>query len=242
VVYQPEVRGYANDRMIRLAKEMAVGLVRPDGRPNPKKLEKLVAVVDRLQMTADKRYHYLQFFLDRVTDERIFCDITPAYALLDADGFAAIDTMHPDIRYVFLLRDPIDRFWSALRMGVRKMEGFDPVKRFEEMLDHPEHFGRSDYGRTIDELEKVVPADRVLYVFYEDLFRQESVDGIADFLGIDRMPAKFDMVVNPSAKIDLPADSHRVAMAKFRHVYDYAFDRFGDAVPSRWRTSLATAT
>ena len=172
VVYAPDLRGYANDRMIRLAKEISDTLMSEQGRPHPKKLEKLIAVIDRLQMTADKSYNYLKFFEDRVTDEDVFCDITPAYALLDATGFAAIEATHPKVKYIFLMRDPIDRFWSAIRMGVRKMENFDPSARFMGLLDHAEHYGRSDYGRTIAELEKVVAPEQVKYVFYEQLFQE----------------------------------------------------------------------
>jgi len=239
VVYKPELRGYANDRMIRLAKEIADDLyLEGTVRPNLKKMEKLLAVIDRLQMTADKRYPYLKFFEDRVTDEDVFCDITPAYALLDERGFRAIEATHPDVKYIFLMRDPIDRFWSALRMGLRKIENFDPVGRFEGLLEDPEHFGRSDYPATIRALEAVVPAERIKYVFYEDLFRSETVDELTAFVGVEPILARFDSVVNPGAKVDLAPEHIAAAREKFRHVYDFIFDRFGDRVPAMWRRMI----
>ena len=142
-VYMRRLSEHVPNRMIRLAKEVS-DLIDEGGRISRKKLERLQAVIDRLQMTADRKYHYLKFFEDRVTDEKVFCDITPAYAILDVDGYEAILRTHPDVRFVFIMRDPVERFWSAVRMGVRKIDGFQPYARFLEMLESEENVRRTD--------------------------------------------------------------------------------------------------
>lgn len=236
-VYVPRLCGGVNDRMARLAKEIAGGLDFAGNRVNPKKMEKLLAVIDRLQMTADRKYPYKKFFEDRVTDQSVFCDITPGYSLLEPDGFEAILNTHPRVRFIFLMRDPVDRFWSALRMGVRKMKNFDPSGRFMELLSDDGYFLRSDYKRTIEALEKVVPADQIKYVFYENLFTDATAAAITSYINVEPWPAKFDQVVNPGAKIPLDEEKLKAAYRAFEHVYEFVFECFGDATPERWRAT-----
>ena len=238
-VYMRRLSEHVPNRMIRLAKEVS-DLIDEGGRISRKKLERLQAVIDRLQMTADRKYHYLKFFEDRVTDEKVFCDITPAYAILDVDGYEAILRTHPDVRFVFIMRDPVERFWSAVRMGVRKIDGFQPYARFLEMLESEENVRRTDYKRTILELEKVVSPDRIKYFFFENLFTAEAALQLTDFIGVKSWPATFDKVVNPGEKMPMDPKHFEAALQKFRHVYEFVFERFGDLTPARWRASSAS--
>ena len=244
-VYMSRLNGHVPDRMARLAKEIADDMAADGGKMSRKKFDRLRAVIDRLQMTADRKYRYLQFFEDRVTDESVFCDITPAYSILDVDGYEAILKTHPDVRFVFIMRDPIDRFWSAIRMGMRKIDGFQPYQRFLELLESEEHIRRTDYKRTILELEKVASPDQVKYFFFENFFTTAAMDELTSFIGVRTWPASFDKVVNPGEKMPLDPQHFAAALKKFRHVYEFVFERFGDATPARWRTSaaaLASAT
>lgn len=228
-------------RMIRLAKEVSAGLELNGNRINAKAMEKLLAVIDRLQMQADPKYPYMKFFHDRVTTESVFCDITPGYSLLDASGYQAILKMHPRVRFIFLMRDPIERYWSALRMGVRKMKNFDPDRRFMDLLEDRDYFYRSDYQRTIVELEKVASPEQIKYVFYENLFTDQTAAEITSFIGVTEWPAKFDQIINPGAKIPLAADKLAAAYLVYRPIYDFIFDKFGDSVPERWRATVSQA-
>lgn len=46
--------------------------------------------------------------------ERIVADITPAYALCTRASFAEMKAIHDDVRFVFLMRDPVERLWSGI--------------------------------------------------------------------------------------------------------------------------------
>lgn len=241
-VYPTPSRVDVGKRMIRLAKEVSEGLERNGSRVNIKMLDKLLTVIDRLQMQADpKNYPYMRFFRERVKEESVFCDITPGYSLLDAVGYRAIIDMHPRVRFIFLMRDPIERYWSALRMGVRKMKNFNPDQRFMDLLGDKDYFYRSDYKRTIEELEKVARPEQIKYVFYENLFTDETAAAITSFIGVAPWPAKFDQIVNPGAKIPLAADKMAAAYEAYRHIYDFIFDKFGDAVPASWHATVKQA-
>ena len=46
-------------------------------------------------------------------------EITPSYAMLEADGIQAIETALDKPNYLWILRNPADRFWSHIRYRAR---------------------------------------------------------------------------------------------------------------------------
>ena len=51
---------------------------------------------------------------------KITGEITPAYAALSDQKWDEIHSLFPDVRLIFLMRDPIARTWSALRNNMKK--------------------------------------------------------------------------------------------------------------------------
>lgn len=71
----------------------------------------------RLQMTDD---WYLSLFSECHTKHLIAGDITPAYSTLTNEGIQAVKALvHPDCRVFIILRDPVERAWSSLKMLYR---------------------------------------------------------------------------------------------------------------------------
>ncbi len=126
-------------------------------------------------------------------------------------------------------------------MAMRKIKGFDPYERFHEVLAQEELDRRSNYRRTIEAMESVVPPERIQYLFYETLFQDDTARSVTDFLGIEPWPAKFDTIVNPGPAVPMKPEHRSAAFAAHRDVYDYVFQRFGDAVPMKWRQSAGLA-
>lgn len=237
-VYLRRLNGHITKRMARMAEQIANDIAVDKMKVSHKAKVKYTALMDRIKMTRDESYRYLSYFEDRVTTESVFCDITPAYSMLNKDGYEAILNTHPNIRFVFLMRDPVDRYWSALRMGLRKRKNADPYGEFLDSLNLDEYYLRTDYKRTIVELEKLISPDRIKYLFYEDLFTTQAMEELTSFIGVKPWPAKFEQVVNPGEKLPIKPEHHIAALKKFRHVYDFVFERFGDATPERWRKAV----
>lgn len=160
---------------------------------------------------------------------RAFGDISPQYAILGREAFAAMAAMHPRTRFVFVMRDPVDRLWSQLRMDGRKGRA-DWAARW----DRDTHLGRSDYRRTIEALEAAVPKGDILYLFFEDLFTEASIRALCGHLGIGYVTAEFGAKVYEGQAE--AADPGLLAAARDRlaPVYDFIRDRFGPAVPAAW--------
>ena len=172
---------------------------------------------------------------------RLVGDITPAYGLLDETVLTQMAQMAPDTRFVMLLRDPLDRLWSNLRMmaGWRLKEGQEIGEKanalFDRMLRGKEApvVERSDYTGMLTRLRNVVPHDRLHVEFYEDLFTQTAVDRMCSFLGLEPRAGAFDRRVHMSPPVELQYARATQARDLLLPHYDYVLGLMGD-VPARW--------
>ena len=174
-------------------------------------------------------------------------EITPDYAYLRAEVFAEMAAIHPDVRFVYILRDPIDRLVSALKMSMRRAVRTDAPRIAERAFDERLETAASDpqernlqlsqYDRTIRRLEAAVAPERIGYFFYELLFAQPEVDRLADFLGIARRPANFEARVHAARGDEgalSPVMEARLG-AVLAPTYAFVRARFGGRVPAGWR-------
>lgn len=188
---------------------------------------------------------YLNYLLAGRKRQKIVADITPGYAILDRTHFADMATIGR-ARFLFILRDPVARMWSQIRMaaGTELPRGFSPEDhaaacraRAEMLIESGRirRLERGDYLRTMRELEAVVPEARRLYVFYEDIFDGDATTRICRFLDIAPPPADTGTRVNEGASVPLPDDLRAAFREAFDPQYRAMSDRFGDALPARWQ-------
>ena len=117
-------------------------------------------------------------------------EITPAYALLPEASIRAIGDRCPDLRLFMILRNPIERAWSAavmelVRAGKRVDETSDAW--FLEHFEAPESSARGDYATDIERWRSVFPGDYLLVLFHEDLAARprEVLASLGTHLDID---------------------------------------------------------
>lgn len=180
---------------------------------------------------------YRNFFRKRVPEGITrFGEITPSYALLPREGFAEIAQLFRDVRLIFIMRDPVERFYSHIRYVSGKRPPQAYWQKIETHFDDPGFVGRSSYQNTIMAMESVFGDNKILYLFYETMFSDETVRAICDFAGLKYVPANVGKVVRPSApRQELPPELERRLRDKFQPTYAYCRDRFGDAIPDDWR-------
>jgi hypothetical protein len=195
---------------------------------------------------------YADVILENATPETISAgEICPEYALLSAETFAKMAELSPNVRFIFLMRDPVSRFVSGVRHSLRKTLGkkakvtaldlSKAIARFSRPNARP--IALSRYDVTMEALERSVPADRILYVFFEEMFDQDQIRRICEFLGVRFVPAKVAARANSAGKSQVAAsDADCASIArKLAPVYEFAKARFGDALPSNWMQSAALA-
>ena len=118
-------------------------------------------------------------------------DITPAYSMLNDELIERIVGYFPNLKVIFLARDPVDRAWSQLSMGVRlgNIPAFDSTNPAEVLrnLLSPGVFFRSYPSKIVKRWRRYVRPDLFRIYFFDDL--KENPAGmrrsILSFLGAD---------------------------------------------------------
>lgn len=127
----------------------------------------------------------------RLMPKKVVGEIAPEYGVLSDDSIRHIHTIMPDLKIIFIIRNPIDRVWSSTRMNLsrenREFSTFtdtDFIASFNQRASRK----RSDYLEIIKNWQKYFPKERFLVCFFDDLAKnpQGFINNIYDFLGVDK--------------------------------------------------------
>ena len=194
----------------------------------------------------------LRFFLGRRSDAwyeslfragspRVTGEITPEYALLSAEEVGGVRAAFPRLRILYLMRDPIDRAWSHMRMLARlRGLSLDSEETALTLARDPTVVARSDYRGTLDAWGRHYPPDRIFTGFLEEVRSDPRalLTRIFAFLGVETddsaLSPDLHRVVHEGAPSPMPAaverELARACVADLRILEE----RFGHPV-SAWR-------
>jgi len=198
-------------------------------------IEYMQLYIERLNM--DSNIKYLEYFNKKMNNKKIFGEITPAYSMLDSKGFEDIKNIHPDVKIIFGMRNPVERYWSQLRFTTKFNKDFDPELNFKSYIDRPEYLLRGNYKRTIQELEKVFDRKDIFYYFYEDLFGkkgEEVLKNLSEFLDIKYIDPNFKLSQNVSKKVNLNMSHKAFAYEYYHEIITFVKEYFNGDIPSSW--------
>ena len=224
-----ESEAWSRNRIITLAETALTDL--REGRPAD------AAVLHRMSMYGNPAYYYDYFaaLLSQEPGRHVTADMTPAYALLSVERLREIRRRFAErgirVVAVFLMRDPVERIWSQLRMQHQRKAGpGDPSaeERVREQYAAPQYAARSEYHRTIDTLDEAF-GDDVHYEFYERLFTPDAVAALCRAIGISMHPPALERRRNEApAEADLPESTRRTVAVHLSEVYRRVAERFPD--------------
>ena len=172
-------------------------------------------------------------------------DITPAYSTLPEETLAFIrDGMISrgfEVKVIFLMRDPVERVWSQLRMklknaGLTSQNEYRQLKKFYKTIQCRE---RTYYHKTVKRLDAIFPAENIFYGFYETFFQISEIQRLEFFLNSPPLNVDFNNIVHASPK------SHQFSLEMndllreiyffYGDTYSFVRSRFGESVPSTWK-------
>jgi len=168
-----------------------------------------------------------RFYLDLESYGRLFqhkgeClsgDISPAYSTLNDEIIDRVVEHFPNLKVVFLARDPVERAWSQLSMGVRlgminKFDITDPEEVVCNLL-HPGVLARSHPSKIVARWKRYVRPENFRVYFFDDLKENpaELRQSILYFLGAD--PNKPSGGIKPQENSDAGREKLRLT-AKVR--------------------------
>ena len=189
---------------------------------------------------------YLAYLSGGRGARRLVADITPSYAMLPEARLRAMASMAADVRFLYLMRDPVARLWSNLRMAAaRAGASEDNVQNLARQLLDQALDGqasgtvdRGDYIGAITRLRAAVPPGRLMITFQERLQTAEGLAEICVFLGITPVPADFTTRVLPGVPAEMTAEQISRVRTLLAPQYAFVARAFPD-MPAAWRLNMA---
>ena len=212
-------------------------------------LESIEAIdrwLDVLDAPSDQAY--LDYMTTSAGDKSVMVDVTPAYSLLSAERLKSMARLLPDVRFIYLLRDPVERLWSHIRMIAKRRVGASGDLRatadrlFNWFLKglQPDVDMRGDYRSIIGRLDAAVDPSRLFFAFYETLFAPEQIERLCRFVGIEPVAGDFDRRVHEGISLKMRDEQKMKARAYFAPQYDFVAARLGP-LPTEWQANMMGA-
>jgi hypothetical protein len=191
---------------------------------------------------------------------RVKGDASPCYAALPMRTIHHIRTLFPNIKLIYLMRDPIGRAWSHAKHNFkygeanfrRCRESIDqvPEAMWLENFRHPWPVSHGDYLGQLQRWTAVFPREQLFVGFFEQIVadpRSLLLDIFA-FLGLqpeaDLTGYPLHAKILEGASKQLPSAMrvhlHTLHAGRTRQLADYLQDTFQLSCPSEWSDSLTS--
>jgi hypothetical protein len=188
---------------------------------------------------------YMAYLCRNRRDRKLVADMTPAYGLLPVARLGEMSDIAANTRFLYIIRDPLSRLWSHLRMLARRHDLIDRdvARLVQAALDRVvaghevDVINRGDYAETIVRLRTAVDPQRLLIMFQEELMSLPGLSRLAAFLGISaRQNVTFDARVNQGVPLEMPAAFRERALAYLAPQYEFVAREVGP-LPQGWALS-----
>ena len=132
-------------------------------------------------------------------------EITPSYSVLEVKDIKRIKDLFPNVKIIFLLRNPIERAWSHCRY--RNPSVLNSIDDTIDFINSQEQHLRSNYELTIENYLNLFDKSQILVCFYDCII--DSPDNllkeILSFINcdFDSLPITLKKVSNQSLKKEI---------------------------------------
>jgi hypothetical protein len=185
-------------------------------------------------------------YLDGGRDgQAVVGEVTPAYALLPEERLRAMAAMGGrEVRFVYLMRDPVARLWSHVRMmaGRRAPDGAVERRRCDRIFDRTlagaetQIAARGDYRAALERFARAIDPARLLVLVSEELTSGAAHARLCAFLGIAERAAD-PATVYAGQPLPMRRPQIRAARDWLAPQYDYVAERLGYR-PAGWAYDL----
>ena len=174
-------------------------------------------------------------------------EITPAYSILTREDVAHVRQLFPNLKVLFLIRNPIDRAWSHVRYDYRtgKVSDLNDSKEVKSVIESESQELRSDHLRSYRIWTDAFGKEQVHLDFHDRIREspQNLLGDMGEFLGLGNPDSlyeaeKSDRRVNASPKSEMPEEIRGYLTRKYLGDLRVMADTFGGHA-ERW---LAKAT
>jgi hypothetical protein len=154
-------------------------------------------------------------------------EFTPYYSCLNIAGIEHVKRLAQDVKLIYLIRDPVERAVSSLRMEL----GRDPSISQKQLVSSGSFQARGDYRANITNWEAIFDRDSFLYLPYGKITSQpgalmgelERYLGLPAFNGYTHLHER----VFATEAVAIDSDALAVIHEFARPQYAFLQDRFG---------------
>lgn len=227
----------------KFQEEMLERLARNEQAPSDLQARRLAdrgAWMDVLEKGGGDVAAYLGYLEGGVDGKKVVGEMTPAYALLPEARLSAMSRMAPDVRFLYLMRDPVERLWSHIRMiaARRAVDGRATDDRCAHLLNRTlqgresQISARSDYAGALGRLGRAVPGGKLLVEVFEEMVSGDGFRRLCGFLGIGWMTPD-PVAVHVGQDIPMTDGQRQAAADWLAPQYDAAREALG-RMPEGW--------
>ena len=160
-------------------------------------------------------------------------EFTPEYALLNEEDIAKMANLLPDVKIIYILRDPIERTWSHIRYNASKngknkdIDVRKVISRFEDKRYFHDHV---NYLENIKRYAKHFPKENILITFFDSIANepQEMLDSLLREIapGLKHQIGP-DKKVNASREEEIPKEIYNYLKERYASLYKDLKDELG---------------
>lgn len=182
---------------------------------------------------------YRDILMRGYTSEVCVADITPSYGSLGLDHLQRMLADFAPAKMIFVLRDPVQRMWSQIRMHLARRDGAVTHAAADEMIARMMRgqgeriWKRSRLGLTLRYV-RALPPEQVKVMYYETLFEDAQIRDLCGFLGVDFVPADFDRRYRASDALDMTTAQRATLRWLNEPEYRAIHQMEGASVPDVW--------
>lgn len=190
--------------------------------------------------------------------ERIAGEASPSYAILPVGQIRTIRRLLPDVKLIFLMRDPIARAWSHAKHTHRYREANFENSRtvladvteseWKASFCHEWTLTNGDYLGQLQRWSSVFPRQQMYIGFYESIETRpvEMLRDMFAFLGADphvdlsTFPISERILQGPEGKLSpqLEETLRRLLYDRAAETIEFLREQFGLVPPNEWQRTL----
>ncbi|HEY3799679.1 MAG TPA: sulfotransferase [Caulobacteraceae bacterium] len=166
-------------------------------------------------------------------------DVTPEYCTIPQEGIDYVLRLLGAVPIIYLIRDPLDRALSQLKMNVSRKGIVQPSteSEWEPIVNDWDINNRGDYKTNVTNWLARYPNDRLLFIPYRDIASDpiKVLRQVESHVGVSENAAysKADARIFEGEKIDLPRFVVDMMQDRVNSQYEFLKTEFGDEFLSR---------
>tara|TARA_R110001583_G_scaffold51521_1_gene160982 strand:+ start:757 stop:1602 length:846 start_codon:yes stop_codon:yes gene_type:complete len=175
---------------------------------------------------------YISCFSNDHAKSKICGEVTPSYATLPSDGILYLKKILPNVKIIYLVRDPVERAASHVKMIADMMTKNNKQADLMSLCDHPRVVASSNYKSIIPLWREYFDDKDFLIMPFEKIQSDPRgfLKSIKEFLVLDNDFDDLNLTkkANEGSHIDLPPGVMNKLESKFKSQRDYILQELGN--------------